>query len=82
MDVLLLSEVYPAGEEPIKGADGRSLARAIRNRGQVDPIFVEDISNLAEALPGVLKEGDVLLTLGAGNIGAVAADLANQEEAK
>lgn len=82
LDVLLLSEVYPAGEEPIKGADGRALARAIRNRGQVDPIFVEDISNLAEALPGVLKEGDVLLTLGAGNIGAVAADLANQEEAK
>lgn len=74
-DVLVLLEVYPAGESPIAGADGRALARAIRNRGQVDPVFVEQIDDVPQVLSGVLQDGDVLLTLGAGNIGAAAAGL-------
>jgi UDP-N-acetylmuramate--alanine ligase len=74
-DVLVLLDVYAAGETPIAGADGRALARAIRNRGQVDPVFVEDINDVPQTLSGVIQDGDVLLTLGAGNIGAVAAGL-------
>jgi len=74
-DVLLLTEVYSAGEEKINGADGRSLARAIRNRGQVDPIFVEDINSVPQALENVLEDGDVVLTLGAGNVGSLANSL-------
>lgn len=76
VDVLLLTEVYAAGEVPLAGADGRTLSRAIRARGQVDPIFVEEVRKLPEVLPGVLQDGDILLTLGAGDIGAVAAGLA------
>lgn len=75
VDALLLLEVYAAGEKPVAGADGRSLARAIRNRGQVDPIFVPDPAELSAALPKVLKDGDALLILGAGNIGTVAQKL-------
>lgn len=75
VDVLVLLEVYPAGEAPIAGADGRSLARAIRNRGQVDPIFVENISDLAQSINSVVKEGDIVVTLGAGNVGMAAAKL-------
>ncbi|HEU5397718.1 MAG TPA: UDP-N-acetylmuramate--L-alanine ligase [Gammaproteobacteria bacterium] len=74
-DALLLTEVYAAGEEPIAGADGRALARAIRNRGRVEPVFVQKAQDLPEALGGVLRDGDLLLTLGAGDIGAVAAEL-------
>jgi len=74
-DVLVLSEVYSAGEEKITGADGRSLARAIRNRGQVDPIFVEDINDVPEALRSVLKNGDIVLTLGAGSVGGLSLSL-------
>ncbi|MEJ2523371.1 MAG: UDP-N-acetylmuramate--L-alanine ligase [Gammaproteobacteria bacterium] len=75
VDVLVLSEVYPAGEEPIAGADGRALARAIRSRGRVEPVFVEDVTELEQTLPGILQAGDVLVTFGAGSIGAVAATL-------
>ncbi|MDH5408696.1 MAG: UDP-N-acetylmuramate--L-alanine ligase [Gammaproteobacteria bacterium] len=75
VDVLVLLEVYPAGEASIAGADGRSLARAIRTRGQVEPVFVEKIEELPQTLAAVLQDGDVLLTLGAGNIGAMAANL-------
>ncbi len=74
-DVLVLTEVYSAGEEKITGADGRSLARAIRNRGQVDPIFVEDITAVPQALENVLQDGDIVLTLGAGNVGSLANSL-------
>jgi UDP-N-acetylmuramate--alanine ligase len=74
-DALLLCEVYPAGEEPVPGADGRALARAIRSRGKVEPVFVEDVRALHEVLPGVLRPGDLLVTFGAGSIGAVAARL-------
>jgi UDP-N-acetylmuramate--alanine ligase len=75
VDVLLISEVYAAGEEPIAGADARSLCAAIRQRGKVNPIFVEDINTVERELASVLQEGDVLLTLGAGNIGRVASGL-------
>ena len=74
-DILLLTEIYAAGEEPVAGADGRALCAAIRARGRVNPIFIENINDLPDALLDVLEDGDVLLTLGAGNIGAVAADL-------
>lgn len=72
VDALVLLEVYSAGEAVIAGADGRSLARSIRARGQVDPVFVENIEELSSTLKGVLKDGDILLTLGAGSIGAAA----------
>lgn len=74
-DVLLVSEVYSAGEAPIPGADGRALCRAVRSRGRVDPVFVEDIESLPGVLKDLLQPGDVVLTLGAGSIGAVAARL-------
>ena len=74
-DVLVLTEVYSAGEERITGADGRSLARAIRNRGQVDPVFVENIDDVPKALESLLQDGDVVLTLGAGSVGGLAKTL-------
>lgn len=74
-DCLILSEVYAAGEKPISGADGRSLSRAVRMRGKIDPIFLEDISQLSALLAPILLDGDVVLTLGAGSIGQVAAEL-------
>jgi UDP-N-acetylmuramate--alanine ligase len=74
-DVLLISEVYAAGETPISGADGRALCRAVRGRGRVDPVFVEDVETLPKVLNDLLWPGDVLLTLGAGSIGTVAANL-------
>jgi len=74
-DVLLVTEVYAAGEAPIAGADGRAICRAVRSRGVMEPVFVERVDELAESLRGVLHDGDVILTMGAGNIGAVAQDL-------
>ena len=76
VDSLLLLEVYSAGEEPITGADGRSLSRSIRGRGLIDPVFVEKIESVADVLKSVVKPGDVVLTQGAGNVGGIAADLA------
>jgi UDP-N-acetylmuramate--alanine ligase len=80
-DVLLLCEVFAAGEEPIAGADGRSLAAAIRARGQVNPVFIHDLDALAQVLHGLMEDGDVVLTLGAGSIGAASASLNQQLEA-
>lgn len=77
-DVLVLLDVYAAGEAPIAGADGRSLSRAIRVRGRRDPIFVENLPELSEVLCGIVEPGDVVLTLGAGSIGTAAAELPNQ----
>lgn len=77
-DVLLLLEVYAAGEQSQGGDDGRALCRAIRIRGQLDPVFVEDIGELASTLGAVLQDGDMLLTLGAGSIGAAAQQLPQQ----
>jgi UDP-N-acetylmuramate--alanine ligase len=74
-DVLVLLPVYPAGETPIAGADSKSLARAIRARGAVEPIPVDEIEALPEALSKLIRGGDVVLTLGAGSIGAAAAAL-------
>jgi UDP-N-acetylmuramate--alanine ligase len=74
-DVLLVTEVYAAGESPITGADGRTLCRAIRARGHVDPIFVDTVDDLAKTLLDLLQDKDVLLTCGAGSIGAAAAKL-------
>jgi UDP-N-acetylmuramate--alanine ligase len=70
-DVLLVTEVYAAGEAPIAAADGRAICRAIRTRGKVEPVFVEKVETLHEALRAVLKPGDVLVTMGAGTISAV-----------
>tara|TARA_R110000868_G_scaffold410505_4_gene698799 strand:+ start:29985 stop:31394 length:1410 start_codon:yes stop_codon:yes gene_type:complete len=75
-DVLLMLEVYSAGEDVIPGADSRSLCRSIRSRGKVDPIFVEPNDTLAKALNDIVRDGDVVLMQGAGNIGALAAELA------
>jgi UDP-N-acetylmuramate--alanine ligase len=74
-DALVLAEVYPAGEAPIIAADGRSLARAVRVAGKVEPVFVEDISALSQAILRVAQSGDVVITMGAGSIGNVAAQL-------
>jgi len=81
VDVLILLEVYPAGESPITGADGRALSRAIRIRGQVDPVFVENQEDLAQILVGIIQPGDVLLTMGAGNVGHIATQLPQQLQA-
>ena len=75
-DVLLLAEVYPAGEAPIVAADARSLARAVRVAGQVEPIYVEDIGEMPAAIRRVARDGDVVLTMGAGSIGNVPGQLA------
>ena len=74
-DVLLLAEVYPAGEAPIALADGRSLARAIRMAGKVEPIFVESIDELPAAVLDVVRDGDVVIAMGAGSIGQLASRL-------
>jgi UDP-N-acetylmuramate--alanine ligase len=70
-DALLVLEVYAAGEEVVPGADSRTLCRAIRARGKVDPVFISEHAELAQTLNGVLQDGDVLLTMGAGDIGAI-----------
>jgi UDP-N-acetylmuramate--alanine ligase len=78
-DVLLLLDVYSAGESPIAGADGRSLCRAIRARGLIEPIFVDDLDAVAEVLAGAVLDGDIVAMLGAGNIGAMAEALTGGE---
>ena len=74
-DVVLVLEVYAAGEEPIAGADGRAICRAVRTRGRVEPIFVETVDGLGDALAACLRGGDLLVTMGAGSIGAAAPGL-------
>ena len=84
-DALLLAEVYPAGEQPIVAADGRALTRSIRLAGKVEPVFVEDIADMPDAIRRAARAGDVVLSMGAGTIGRVpgllreAADAANGE---
>ena len=68
-------DVYAAGEDPIAGADGRAIARAVRTRGAVEPVFVETLDELAPVLESVIEEGDLVLTMGAGDIGAYASGL-------
>jgi UDP-N-acetylmuramate--alanine ligase len=72
VDVLLITEVYAAGEAPIKGADGRAICRAVRSRGKVEPIFVSRAEYIAAPLRDVIQDGDLIVTMGAGHIGAVA----------
>jgi UDP-N-acetylmuramate--alanine ligase len=74
-DAVLLAEVYPAGEAPIVAADGRSLARALRVAGKVEPVFVADIADMARAVLDNARDGDVVLCMGAGSIGAVAGQI-------
>src|SRR5437762_6359 len=71
-DALCVTEVYAAGETAIPGADGRAICRAVRSRGQLEPLFVEKVEELAGSLKDVIRDGDVILAMGAGNISAVA----------
>lgn len=80
-EALVVCEVYAAGETPISGADGRTLCRAIRARGLTEPVFLESVHGVAQVLRGIVEPGDLVLTMGAGNIGAVAATLAHDFEA-
>ena len=77
VDLLLLAEVYPAGEAPIVAADGRALVRAIRVTGALEPRFVEDIGEMPQQILNVARDGDVVLTMGAGSIGGVPGKLAH-----
>ncbi|MEP7140907.1 MAG: UDP-N-acetylmuramate--L-alanine ligase, partial [Caldimonas sp.] len=74
-DLVLLAEVYAAGEAPIVAADGRSLARALRVAGKVDPVFVDEIGDLARTIVAQAQPGDVVISMGAGSIGTVPAQV-------
>jgi UDP-N-acetylmuramate--alanine ligase len=78
VDILLLLDIYTAGEDEIAGANGQALSRAIRIRGQVDPVFVKDSKELATILAGIVQADDVVLTMGAGSVGQIAAKLPNE----
>jgi UDP-N-acetylmuramate--alanine ligase len=71
----VLTEVYPAGEAPIVAADGRALARAVRVQGKVEPVFVEAIGEVAATVANIVRDGDVVVTMGAGSIGGLPAQL-------
>ncbi len=81
VDTLLVTEVYSAGEAPIEGADGRAICRAVRGRGKVEPVFVPAVEEIAPALAGLVRPGDVIAMMGAGSISAAAHDLASQLQA-
>jgi UDP-N-acetylmuramate--alanine ligase len=76
-DAVLLAEVYAAGEAPIVAADGRSLARALRVAGRIEPVFVDDIAAMPQAIADAARNGDVVLCMGAGSIGAVSGKVAS-----
>lgn len=76
VDALVLLEVYSAGEDPIQGADGRSLCRSIRTRGSIDPVFAADIDLVPELIGNLVRPGDIVITQGAGTVGSLAATLA------
>jgi len=75
VDALIVTEVYAAGEAPIAGADGKAICRAIRSHGRVEPIFIEKVDELPQALIQIARPDDVIVTMGAGSIGAMAAEL-------
>ena len=77
VDALMLAEVYAAGEAPIVAADGRALARALRVAGKIEPVFVESIADMPQAILDAARDGDVVITMGAGSIGGVAGRLSN-----
>jgi UDP-N-acetylmuramate--alanine ligase len=76
-DALVVTEVYAAGEAPIAGADGKAICRAVRSHGRVEPVFVDKVENLSDALARIVQDGDVVVTMGAGSIGSVPAELVN-----
>jgi UDP-N-acetylmuramate--alanine ligase len=76
VDVVIVTEVYAAGEPPIQGADGRSICRSIRMRGRIEPVFAARVEELHEVLAGIVRDQDVVVTMGAGHIGAIAQQLA------
>jgi UDP-N-acetylmuramate--alanine ligase len=78
VDALVLTEIYAAGETPIVAADGNALARAIRAAGKVDPAFVETVDEVPRALSTLVRDGDVVITMGAGSIGMVPGRLAQE----
>ena len=80
VDALLLADVYPAGEQPIVAADGRALSRAVRVAGKVEPVFVEAIADMPGAVMTHVRDGDVVMTMGAGSIGQVPGKLAAKQE--
>jgi UDP-N-acetylmuramate--alanine ligase len=82
VDALVLTEVYSAGEAPIVAADGRSLTRAIRVAGKVEPVFVDTVDEVPDALGSIVRDGDVVITMGAGSIGGVPGRLAGNEGVK
>jgi UDP-N-acetylmuramate--alanine ligase len=79
VDVLVMLDVYAAGEAPIAGADGRALCRTIRGRGKIDPIFVPKSEALPSALANIIQNDDLVLTQGAGDVGKIARQLAEME---
>ena len=80
-DVLLLADVYAAGEAPIAAADGRALARALRVGGKIEPIFVESIADMADTIMSVVRDGDVVITMGAGSISGIPNKLTSHTKA-
>ncbi len=76
VDVLLLTEVYPAGEEPIVAADSKSLARSIRVQGKVEPIYIEEVDDLPTIILDIVQDGDIVLVMGAGSVARVAPHIA------
>jgi UDP-N-acetylmuramate--alanine ligase len=80
-DALVLADVYPAGEAPIAGADGKSLAQAVRAAGKVDPVFVEQVAGMKAAVLAAARDGDVVVTMGAGSVAGLAPDLSRRLEA-
>ncbi|BCF89750.1 MULTISPECIES: UDP-N-acetylmuramate--L-alanine ligase [Paraburkholderia] len=82
VDALVLTEVYAAGEAPIVAADGRALTRSIRVAGKVEPVFVETVDEVPDALGAIVRDGDVVITMGAGSIGSVPGRLAGNEGVK
>ena len=79
-DAVLLAEVYAAGEAPIVAADGRSLARALRVAGKIEPLFVDDIADMPLVILDVARSGDVVLCMGAGSMGAVPAKVLDLQQ--
>jgi UDP-N-acetylmuramate--alanine ligase len=71
VDALVLADVYPAGEAPLVAADGRALARAVRVAGKVEPVFVESVADIPATIRAIVRDGDVVVTMGAGSIGQV-----------
>lgn len=77
-DALVLTDIYPAGERPIDGIDSGALCQSVRARGRVNPVLISDVSDLQQELPLMLEDGDLVLLLGAGNIGQVAQEIREQ----